>query len=336
MTKGINGKSNTASRILETLKRKCDFVSGEEMSVGLGITRAAVWKHITALRKKGYSIKSATNRGYRLLQSPDILNADEITDGAGTGMVGRRIIYFDEIGSTNAIAKKIAADGAAEGTVIIAGDQTSGRGRFGREWFSGGSEGVYISVILKPNSAAADVAGMTLIAGLAVCKALRDITLEYVLIKWPNDVILNGKKLCGILTELSAECERIDYLIIGIGINVNNENFPEEIRDRATSVFIETGTKYSRKAIIHKVMAYLEKYYLRYSNDHSLSGIISEYSGLCATLGNDIEATHHGIKICGKATGIDDSGSLLIRKADGTVISVNSGEVSVRGINGYV
>jgi BirA family biotin operon repressor/biotin-[acetyl-CoA-carboxylase] ligase len=326
---------DTQKRILGILKSRRDHISGEEISAGLGITRAAVWKHIRDLRKSGYEIASSTNRGYRLRPAGDVLNESEILDKCGTEIIGRHIVYLNKVDSTNNHAKKLALEGSIDGTVVVAGLQTAGRGRFGREWLSG-EDGIAMSLILKPDAPAADVSGMTLLAGFAVCKALREITLQDCRIKWPNDIVLNGRKVCGILTELTAEAESIHHLVIGIGVNVNNDAFPQTLRDRATSLFIETGEIYSRKVIIHRILLDFEKYYLRYLADHNLSSLLEEFSGLCATIGADVTATSRGEEIAGKAVEIDPTGALVLLRPDGSRVAVISGEVSVRGINGYL
>jgi len=325
------------SFVLEILKRKGGFVSGQDISERLGVTRAAVWKHVCSLRKAGYEIKSTTNKGYKLVGTPDLLSADEISEGLKTVLIGRDVVYFDSTSSTNDRAKEIAASGAREGTVVAAGRQTEGRGRFGKKWLSDSDGGIYASVILRPEAPAADIARITLIAGLAVCAAIRSITLADAGIKWPNDIVINGRKVCGILAEMSAEAEHIDYLVVGIGINVNDESFADEISDRATSLHIETGERISRKTILHGVLANLEKYYLRYLNDpDGAKSVLEEYRKYCVTIDSNISAEWHGGRIEGKACDISDTGGLVIQTSGGEMITVYSGEVSVRGVLGYV
>lgn len=319
-------------KILDALKKSNSYVSGEYLSDMLGVTRSAVWKSINALRDEGYVIDSVTNKGYLFVSSPDgIINEYEIKSRLSTDIIGCDVRYFDTVDSTNDEAKRAARIGAPSGTVIVSSTQTSGKGRLGRNWVSPPDGGLYFSVVIRPDISPCDAAGMTLAAGLCTCLALRDITDLDCKIKWPNDIIIGNKKICGILTEMSAQTDRIDYAVIGIGINVLNRSFPEEISHKASSIFIESGgTEFSKAEILCAVLNGLDKHY------SDIIGGISEntvdiYKNLCATLGRNISVIRGGREICGQAVSINRKGE-LVTEQNGETITVNSGEVTVQGI----
>ncbi|MBQ6559136.1 MAG: biotin--[Clostridia bacterium] len=314
-------------RILDILKNADDFVSGEDISNKTGISRAAVWKHIKSLKNKGYEIDSVTNRGYRLVLSPDLITAEEITQNLNTEFIGRRLFIYDETDSTNERAK---ASGEIEGSVFIAEVQNHGKGSRGRGWVSPRGTGIWHSILLKPDIPPSEVSQITLVAGLAVCKAIG----MGAKIKWPNDIVIGTKKVCGILTEMSAETDMVHYVVCGIGINVNTENFDAEIKHRATSMYIESGDKQIRNDIIARELNYFEYYYKKFL-EGGLGAILDEYKENCVTIGRDVTVIYKKENVTGKAVDIDENGALVVETADGT-IRVTSGEVSVRGIYGYV
>ncbi len=209
------------TKILSALKHTEGYVSGEQLSTELGMTRSAVWKYIKALKADGYKIDSVRNKGYRLIASPDKLDEEDITNGLETTLVGKKLILLDEVDSTNEEVKRLAAQGAEDGTVVAAEHQTSGRGRFGRVWDSDNG-GLYFTILLRPELPPSDIASITLAAGYGVCLAVREYSGADARIKWPNDVIIGNRKICGILTEMAAQSDRIDYVAIGIGINLNH------------------------------------------------------------------------------------------------------------------
>ncbi len=319
-------------KILDVLKKTGDYVSGEYLSEILGVTRSAVWKNINALRDEGYVIDSVTNKGYLLASSSDkIINAYEIKSNLSADIIGCNVRYFDTVGSTNDEAKKAAGNGAPSGTVIAASAQTSGKGRLGRSWVSPPAGGLYFSVIVRPDISPYDAAGMTLAAGLCTCLALRNRTGLDCKIKWPNDIIIGNKKICGILTEMSAQTDKIDYAVIGIGINVLNRSFPEEISHKASSLFIESGgTEFSKTEIICAVLNELDKHYSDLTGGFSES-FIDIYKTLCATLDRNISVIRGGKEIIGKAISINSRGELVVL-CNGELTTVNSGEVTVQGI----
>ena len=236
-------------KIIETiLDSKDEFISGEELSKKLGISRAAIWKHMKALKEEGYNIESVNRKGYRLIEDPeDLLTYQNISHKLETKIMGNNIVHFETIDSTNDYAKKVASQ-EPEGTVIISEEQTKGKGRIGRQWHSKSKEGIWMSIILKPNMIPQKAPFITLIAGASIAKVLNDLGVQ-ANIKWPNDIIINNKKVAGILTELSAEIDRINYIILGIGINVKTMEFSQEISEIATSLYKE-GHKISRVDII--------------------------------------------------------------------------------------
>ncbi|MCH5210224.1 MAG: biotin--[acetyl-CoA-carboxylase] ligase [Oscillospiraceae bacterium] len=315
-------------RILYILKNTDGYVSGEEMSRKLSISRAAVWKHIKKLKNEGYGIESVTNRGYRLSFAPDIITESEIKNGLNTEFIGRTIFLYDETDTTNNRAKENSD--APDGSVFIAETQTGGKGSRGRGWVSPRGSGIWHTILLKPDISPLEVSQITLAAGLSVCKA---IGLD-AKIKWPNDIVIGSKKVCGILTEMSAEMDSVNYVVCGIGINVNIESFDDEISHRATSMYIESGQKYCRNEIISKLLNEFEYYYKLFLKN-GLSALLDEYKKNCVTLGREVSVIFRKETVTGTAVDVDETGALVVETGNG-VIRVNSGEVSVRGLYGYV
>ena len=324
------------TEILAILRDQKDYISGQQISEDLGVTRTTVWKIINQLRAEGYHIDSITNKGYRLLEAPDIVTSDEIKSVLKTGCFGAEVYDYKEVTSTNKLAKIKAAEGAKEGTLLIAETQTAGRGRLGKVWDSPEGTGIWMSIILRPPILPQDVSGITLIAGLAICKGIREITNLPAYIKWPNDVIINGRKVCGILTEMSAEMERVNYVIVGIGINVNTKNIPQDLQEIATSLSIEGEKKYSRKDIVAATLTSFEKYYKEYLSDESLSPLLDRYKDLCITLKSKVQIIGKDETYQATPVDIDKTGALIVDKKDGKREIITSGEVSVRGVYGYV
>ncbi len=315
-------------KILEILKGSDGYVSGEEISHVLGISRAAVWKHIRNLKNEGYKIESVTNKGYKLGGIPDKLDIDKIHEMLKTKVIGQRIEYVNSTDSTNNECKRL--EDKTDGTLVIADAQTAGKGRLGRVWESPHGSGIWMSILLKPDVSLESVSQITLVTGMAVCRAVGIDAM----IKWPNDVVIDGKKICGILTEMSAEIERINYVICGIGINVNTPSFPEELQDKATSLFVETAKKHEREKIAADVLNEFEKLYNVFT-EKGFSFLADEYRKMCVTLNKDVRVIHRNNELTGKAVDIDDSGNLIVETENGQ-ITVHSGEVSVRGIYGYI
>ncbi|MGL4791951.1 MAG: biotin--[acetyl-CoA-carboxylase] ligase [Anaerotignaceae bacterium] len=318
------------NKLLDLLKSTNDYLSGEEIGEALGVSRASVWKYINALRKEGYEIEAVTNRGYKINNTFQVLNEREISKSLNTWEFGKELYVIETVDSTNNKVRELAQNGAKEGCTVIAETQTGGKGRLGRPWKSPPGNGVWISVLLKPEIAPQNVSSITLLAGLSVCKVLRALFGVNAEIKWPNDVLLNGKKLCGILTEMNAQMESVDFVIVGIGINVNNASFPKDIEDVATSIYQNIGKEVNRIPIICELLKELEKNYAIYKQK-GFSGIRAEYSNLCVTLNKEVKVIAKDGFI-GKAVEITDEGELVVEKSDKTRVTVFSGEVSIRPV----
>lgn len=306
-------------KILDMLKTG-EYVSGEEISEKLGITRSAVWKHIGALRHAGYAVRSSPGKGY-CLEDWDTVNPEHIKKYARGN-----VYYYESIDSTNAACKR--TENAPDGSVFISDAQTGGRGRLGRKWSSPKGCAVYMSICLEPKIPVEQVSQLTLVAGMAVCRAIRSSR-----IKWPNDVLIDGKKIGGILTEMTAEVDCANRVIIGIGINVNNEVFTVDLVKKATSLYRETGKKHRREQIICDVLEEFWKLYDNFISD-GFAALKHEYRLKCATVGKRVVIIKNGVDAEADAVDIDDNGRLIVER-DGMRESVSSGEVSVRGLLGY-
>ena len=315
------------TKILNILKNTDGYVSGEEISRTLNVSRSVVWKHIKALKKSGYVISSVTNKGYRL-EGSDVISTDEIQSMLDTEFIGRTLFYTKETDSTNNDCKRNSD--MPDGTVYIADIQTGGKGRRGKVWVSPPGSGAWFSVLLKPNIRPEAISKITLIAGLAVCRAVGCGAK----IKYPNDIVIGTRKVCGILTELSAELDTVNYAVCGIGINTAAEAFEGELADKATSIFIETGQRPSRPALIAKVLNELEKLYKLFL-EQGLEPIMEEYKANCVTYGSEVVVTYNKEQICGICSDITPNGSIIINTGR-EKLEISSGEVSVRGIYGYV
>ncbi|HHV28993.1 biotin--[acetyl-CoA-carboxylase] ligase [Acetivibrio mesophilus] len=330
--------------ILRKLKdSKGEFVSGEELSSGLGVSRTAVWKCINELKKEGYVIDSSSKKGYKLSYVPDIINPWEIKEGLDTETIGKSVHCFSEVDSTNNYAKTLAQKGCDDGTVVLAERQTQGRGRLGRSWDSTDKKGIWMSIVLRPAVGLEDVQIITLAASVAVASALKKAMDVNAGIKWPNDIVLDGKKVCGILTEMSMEMERVNYLVLGIGMNFSQQEseFPKEIRDRATSLGIYLKEKHGldisgfrRSHLVKTILSELEEVYDTIK-EGKVGVIIEEWKKYSVTLGKEVLINYKEEQYIGTAQDIDQNGRLIVRLSDGTVREVLSGEVSVRGLLGY-
>ncbi|MFH1062651.1 MAG: biotin--[acetyl-CoA-carboxylase] ligase [Candidatus Omnitrophota bacterium] len=315
------------TKIIELLKEsKNSFVSGEEISRKLNVSRTAIWKHITHLRQCGYEISATPHTGYCLDKVPDKLLADEIRYGLETKVLGRKIFAYNSAASTNTIAYSLAEQLEAEGALIVAEKQTKGKGRMGRHWVSPQGSGIYMSLILKPKISPAEAGKITLISSVAVAKTIRKITGLAAVIKWPNDVYIGKSKVCGILTEMSAELDRINFIIMGIGININTPK--SSLPELATSLFIETGEKINRIMFLQKMLVELEIYYHKLEKG-SFAEIIDAWRDLSMTLGKRIKVEWRGQMIQGQAMDIDDMGALIVRDDFGFSHHILSGDVSV-------
>lgn len=316
------------NKILNILSTADGYVSGENISERLGISRNAVWKHINKLRQDGYEIESVTKRGYKLISVPDVISAELIKDGLDTEFIGQNVVYYDETDSTNNEAKRNSD--MPDGTLFISEIQTGGKGRLGRAWVSPKGIGIWMSLLLKPHILPQDVAQITLVAGMATARSVGCGAK----IKWPNDVVIGSKKICGILTEMSAEIERVNYIVPGIGINVNTESFPDELKEKATSLYIESGRKFERYKIVHRFLNEFEILYKKFIKG-GIAAITDDYRELCVTIGKEVSVIYPNRTINGRAIDINNNGELIV-ETDNGIIEVDSGEVSVRGMYGYV
>lgn len=322
----------------ELINNKNRYLSGQELSAKFGISRTAVWKHINKLKEEGYIIESATNKGYVLIESPDKLHPVEIKELLKTKFIGNDIIYLDSVDSTNSYGKRLAENGFSDGTVIIAEEQTSGRGRLGRDWVSPKGKGIWMTIMLKPEIKPNLASQVTLIAALAVLKAIKAAYDMDIMIKWPNDLVINGKKVCGILAELGAEIERVNYLCVGIGINANldESDFKNQSLDMATSLKIAAGMEVERKKLIAHILDIFEEYYSMFLEKGSLEFMIEEYKKYLINMGKEVRLVAKNEEMHATAEDITYEGHLLVRLDDGTLKEISSGEVSVRGIYGYL
>ncbi|OFI01495.1 bifunctional ligase/repressor BirA [Clostridium acetireducens DSM 10703] len=326
------------NKIIKLLKEnKNNFISGQDISNKLGVSRTAIWKGINQLKEEGYEIESVSRKGYKLIQIPDILNYEEIKEYLNTKYIGRNINYFETIDSTNIKAKELALQGEKEGTVIISEEQTLGKGRLGRGWASPKYKGIWMSLILKPNIDIMKAPKITQIGAAAIVKALREMNIKS-FVKWPNDIVLNNKKICGILTEMSGELNRISYVIMGIGINVNinKEDFSEEIRAVATSLKEEVGHKISRKELVGKVLNNFEYLYYKFVNEENFKETIDICKSHSALIGKQIKVINNKSTKIAKAVDLNDEGELVVQYENGDMEYLVSGEVSTRGLYGYV
>ncbi|MBE6024405.1 MAG: biotin--[acetyl-CoA-carboxylase] ligase [Cellulosilyticum sp.] len=322
-------------KVLAFLKKEKKYCSGEEISHELGVTRAAIWKTIKKLQAEGYEIQSSTKKGYKLLGTPNIVTPSEVKEHLQTKVLGQTIYYETEMDSTNNKAKELARQGAQEGTLVIADKQTNGKGRLGRSWTSPEGAGIWMSLILRPHILPQYASQITLVAGLSLCEAIQEVTGLEVGIKWPNDVVVNGKKVCGILTEMNAEMEEINYIIVGIGINVNIMTFPVEL-PYASSLRLEGGEEYSRSSIIQTFLEKFEVAYNTYKSNPTLESIRERYEKNCITLYKKVKLIKKNEEVIAYATGITNEGALSVCYEDDSKEDVLSGEISVRGLYGYV
>ena len=267
---------------------------------------------------------------------PDLVTKAVIAPYLDTKQIAQHIVFFEEIDSTNTYAKHLGEKGTEDGTLVIAESQHAGKGRRGRSWESPGGKDIYMSLLLRPQIQPEHASSVTLVAALSVAKAIGEVTGLECSIKWPNDLVLHGKKVCGILTEMSSEPDCIHYVVVGIGINVNGEQFPDGIKDMAGSLYLEGKKTVRRALLVASVMNHFERDYEVFCKDQSLRKLRSDYDSLLINNGKDVKIIGIQEEYCGIAQGIDDTGRLLVRMADGTIRKVVSGEVSVRGLYGYV
>lgn len=322
--------------ILKLLKETDGYISGQELCEKFGVSRTAIWKVINQLKEEGYEIEAVRNKGYILKGSADVLSKEELESTIHTKWAGENVVFFEETVSTNNEIRSLAEQGVPHGTLAVAEKQLGGKGRRGRVWTSPAGVGIWMSMLLRPQIDPLAASMLTLVMALAAKKGIEISTGLKSEIKWPNDLVLNKKKICGILTEMSTELMEIQYVIPGIGINVNQKDFPDDIKATATSLYIESGKIQKRSEIIAAIMEAFEGYYDTFIKTQDMSGLIEEYNANLVNLGNEVCVLDPAGEFRGVSEGINKEGALLVRLADGTLKEIISGEVSVRGVYGYV
>jgi BirA family transcriptional regulator, biotin operon repressor / biotin---[acetyl-CoA-carboxylase] ligase len=306
-------------------------VSGAELSHKLGISRAAIWARIEELRRVGYDIEATPHLGYRLVSSPDALHADDLLARLGkTAVIGRDIRVFEETTSTNDVVEKLARDQVKEGVAVFAESQTKGRGRLGRKWISPARKGLWFSILLRPKLRPQEATQLTVASATALRRAIEGSTGLKPKIKWPNDILIGGKKVAGILTELSAELDRVKHIILGIGVDVNLTEFPQDLKKIATSLNIEAGKTISRAELAVNILRELDKDYARVCSGN-FESVANEWEEHCDTIGELVTIHVGDRKLQGRAEALDDAGALLLRTEHGTLEQVIGGDVTLSG-----
>lgn len=319
-------------RVLSLLKQD-EYVSGEKISQGLHISRTAVWKHVEALREEGYVIDSVPRRGYKVIHTPDILYPGEIKKGLETQALGKEIHHFSLVDSTNRVARELAEEGAHEGTVVLAEQQSQGKGRMERHWHSPPG-GIWMSVILRPQLPPYQVQGITLVAAVVVVEAVKEVTGLCPKIKWPNDIYIEGRKVCGILAEMKGEMDRVDHVVIGIGLNANNEfkeaDEPGSEGFSAASLSMFLGEPADRRDLVRAILSRLEEYYFRHGRE-GISYLLELWRRNNFTLGSSVVLKMGDKEFPGVAEDITPEGGLILRNHQGKTKVFYSGEVTVIG-----
>ncbi len=321
----------TDAKILSALRANPGGVSGAELADQLGISRAAIWSRIEELRQVGYDIEAGPHSGYRIVGEPDALLADDLLARLGkTKIVGRDIRVFEETTSTNDVIEKLARDGVREGAVVFAESQTKGRGRLGRKWISPRRKGLWFSVLLRPDLRPQETTQLTVASATALRRAIQSETGLKPEIKWPNDILVGGKKVAGILTELSAELDRVRHVILGIGVDVNlgAAEFPAELKKTATSLSLERGEPISRAGLAVAVLRELDEDYARICG-RRFTAVADEWEENCMTIGKEVTVQIGSRKIRGRAESLDDAGALLLRTEHGRLEPITGGDVTL-------
>jgi len=304
------------------------FVSGEHISAELGVSRTAVWKHIRNLRQSGYVIEAIPSRGYQLLQSPDVLKPESIQSDLECRRVGSRVRCFDETDSTNLQACRLGDEGEVDGLVVIADRQSSGKGRMGRRWESPAGVNLYASILLRPAILPFEAPKLTFLSAVAVCRAITNCTGLQPTVKWPNDILLGGAKVAGLLNEMSSETDQVHYVVLGIGVNLNMraEQFPANLRYPATSLAIASGKTVSRLRFTRTLLQEIDALYQTYLEEGS-APIMFAWAELCDLTGKAVQVDCNELKIEGTMIGLAEDGALLVRTATGNMETVYAGDV---------
>ncbi|MDD2897985.1 MAG: biotin--[acetyl-CoA-carboxylase] ligase [Desulfuromonadaceae bacterium] len=320
-----------AAIILHLFRSEDGYVSGEYISKKLGVSRTAVWKHITALRTDGYCIEAVPSRGYRLVSSPDCIDPHEVTSQLNSTIIGTRLEFLKTTTSTNADAFRLAEEGAVEGTVVLADFQSGGKGRRGRIWASPAGVNLYCSVVLRPDIMPHEAPQLTFLSTVAAARAIERTTRLTPEIKWPNDLLVSGKKVAGLLNEMSAETDGINFVILGIGINLNMtaDQFPDDLRYPATSLFLESGTQVDRSQFTSVMLHELDLLYSDFLA-HGFAPVRDEWLLRCNASGRRVSVSDSGTECTGGiCTGIDLDGALLLKTDDNVLHRITCGDVRV-------
>jgi len=325
-------QSPTRTKLIDAFSNaNGEFLSGQALADILGCSRTAIWKHIEELRKEGFELEAIRNKGYRIINTPKNMTENELRLGLKTTIFGKTIHYLESTDSTQKVAHRLAQEGCPDGTLVISEEQTNGRGRLARNWHSPKYTGIWMSLVLRPKLPPAKAPQFTLIAAVAVAQAIEDVCDISPDIKWPNDLLLNGKKITGILTELQADSDKINAIIMGIGMNVNQkqEDFPMELQDIATSLAIETKREISRSNLVKRILENLEKYYLIYL-ENGFAPLKLLWESYAVSLGKDIIARTISGNISGKALGITEDGVLKIQDDNGQIHEIYSADIEIK------
>lgn len=325
------------SQILALLRERKGYVSGQELCERFGVSRTAVWKAVGQLKKEGYRIEAVQKRGYLLQEEEDaVFGQHELESRMTTRWAGHPVTFYEAVGSTNLQAKLDAENGYGQGALVVADMQTAGRGRRGRTWNSPAGTNVYFTLILKPEYRPGLASMVTLVMALAVAEGIRSTCGVDAGIKWPNDIVVDGRKVCGMLTEMSVERDYIHHVVVGVGINVGLQEFSPEIAATAVSLEQVCGKKVSRAELVVNVMKAFEDYYDGFEKECSFAGLMEQYNRLLVNCGREVRVLDPKGEYQGVSKGINETGELLVELADGAVKTVYAGEVSVRGVYGYV
>lgn len=329
---------DTRRAVLRALTATPDgYVSGEQLSRTLGLTRAAVWKQIEALRAAGYTVESRTKKGYRLVAAPaDSLSTVALLPGLQTRALGQRLEHRAQVSSTNELSKELARAGAPHGLVVVADEQLQGKGRLGRQWHSPAGAGLWCTTILRPDLPPQAAPRMTLAAAVAVCRAVRRVANVDAAIKWPNDLQIKGRKFCGILTEMEADLDAVHFAVVGIGINLRTSAVPPDLAAVATSLEEAGADSVSRMELLGALLTELEAQ-LELVQAGQFPAVLDQWRAYTNTLGRRVAVIPVAGREApweGQALDVDLDGALLVRRGDGTIVAVNAGEVSVRPQNG--
>ncbi len=323
------------TEILSVLSTAEGYVSGQTLCEKLHVSRTAVWKVINQLKEEGYEIASVSGKGYRIEKRPDRITAEEILSRLRTKWAARTVCFYESIDSTNNEAKRLAERGAVSGTLVVAEEQVQGKGRRGRTWVTPAGSAIAMSLILRPEIPPEKASMLTLVMGMAAASACRELCGVDAGIKWPNDVVGDGKKICGILTEMSCEVDFINDVVIGIGMNTAVDQFPPELAQTAVSLHTLMGRRPDRAMLIDVCMEKFEQYYDRFLMTQDFSLLMEDYNAFLVGKGRKVRVLYPDCEFEGISEGINAAGELMVRRTDGTVENVYAGEVSVRGIYGY-